>query len=300
MFEIIDERPDIVERPDAAALTAPQGRVELDRVSFSYPSGDGAPVLDGMTLTIEPGETVAVVGRTGSGKSTVSRLLPRFYDPDRGAVRFDGVDVRELRLSHLRRAVSVVTDDPFLFALSVRDNVAFARPDAGDDAVAAALADAAADGFTAAMAHGTATVLGERGATISGGQRQRLAIARALAADPAVLVLDDATSSIDAEVEMRIHAALRRRRARRTTILIAHRLSTIALADRVVFIAGGRVAAQGSHRRLLRTVPAYADVLTDAPAGAAGAADAADADVHTGGAAAAASPVHAAARPGAG
>ena len=297
VFEIIDERPDIVERPDAAALAAPQGRVELDRVSFSYPSGDSTPVLDGMTLTIEPGETVAVVGRTGSGKSTVSRLLPRFYDPDRGAVRFDGVDVRELRLSHLRRAVSVVTDDPFLFALSVRDNVAFARPDADDEAVAAALADAAADGFTSAMAQGTATVLGERGATISGGQRQRLAIARALAADPAVLVLDDATSSIDAEVEMRIHAALRRRRARRTTILIAHRLSTIALADRVVFIAGGRVAAQGSHRRLLRTVPAYADVLTDAPAGATDASGA-----HTGGAAAAAaaSPVHAAARPGAG
>ena len=268
VFEILDESPEITEPPDAVALTDPAGRVELDDVTFAYTTDPGATgvgtrVIEDFSLTVEPGETVAVVGRTGSGKSTIARLLPRFYDVDRGAVRIDGIDVRDLRLSDLRRAVTVVTDDPFLFATSVRDNVAFARPDADEASVAVALVDAAAGSFVASMPSGTDTELGERGSTISGGQRQRLAIARALLADPAVLVLDDATSAIDSEVEERIHTALRERRTQRTTILIAHRLSTIALADRVVFIAAGRVAAIGSHRHLLATVPDYALVLTD-------------------------------------
>ena len=263
VFEILDESPEIVERPDAVPLPEPAGRVELTDVAFTYATGDGAAVVDGLSMTVEAGETVAVVGRTGSGKSTIGRLLPRFYDVDRGSVLIDGIDVRDLRISDLRRAVTVVTEDPFLFATSVHDNVAFARPDADEASVAVALVDAAAGGFVTAMPSGTGTQLGERGSTISGGQRQRLAIARALVADPAVLVLDDATSAIDTEVEERIHAALRERRSQRTTILIAHRLSTIALADRVVFISGGKVAATGSHRRLLATVPAYAEVLTD-------------------------------------
>ena len=263
VFEILDESPEIIEAPDAVPLPEPQGRVELDDVTFAYGTGDGTSVIDGFSLTVEPGETVAVVGRTGSGKSTIGRLLPRFYDVDRGVVRIDGVDVRDLRLADLRRAVSVVTDDPFLFATSVHNNVAMARPDADEASVAVALVDAAAGNFVTAMPERTATRLGERGATISGGQRQRIAIARALVADPAVLVLDDATSAIDTEVEERIHAALRRRRAQRTTIVIAHRLSTIALADRVVFISDGKAAASGTHRDLLRTVPAYAEVLTD-------------------------------------
>ncbi|MDE0664329.1 MAG: ABC transporter ATP-binding protein [Acidimicrobiaceae bacterium] len=268
VFEILDESPEITERPDAVTLTEPVGRVELDDVTFAYTTSSSAAggstrVIEDFSLTVEPGETVAVVGRTGSGKSTIARLLPRFYDVDRGAVRIDGIDVRDLCLSDLRRAVTVVTDDPFLFATSVRDNVAFARPDADEASVAVALVDAAAGRFVASMPSGTDTELGERGSTISGGQRQRLAIARALLADPAVLVLDDATSAIDSEVEERIHAALRERRTQRTTILIAHRLSTIALADRVVFISGGRVAATGSHRELLATVPEYARVLTD-------------------------------------
>ena len=268
VFEILDESPEITERPDALTLADPVGRVELDDMTFAYTTssstdGGGTRVIEDFSLTVEPGETVAVVGRTGSGKSTIARLLPRFYDVDRGAVLIDGIDVRDLRLSDLRRAVTVVTDDPFLFATSVRDNVAFARPDADEASVAVALVDAAAGRFVASMPSGTGTELGERGSTISGGQRQRLAIARALLADPAVLVLDDATSAIDSEVEERIHAALRERRTQRTTILIAHRLSTIALADRVVFISGGRVAATGSHRELLATVPEYALVLTD-------------------------------------
>jgi len=263
VFEILDESPEIAERPGAVPMAAPAGRVEFDDVGFTYSTSGGASILDGFSLTVAPGETVAVVGRTGSGKSTLVRLLPRFYDVDRGEVRIDGVDVRDLRIPDLRRAVTVATDDPFLFAASVRDNVAFARPDADEASVAVALVDAAAGGFVTAMPGGAEARLGERGSTISGGQRQRLAIARALVADPAVLVLDDATSAIDTEVEERIHAALRRRRRNRTTIVIAHRLSTIAMADRVVFIADGRVAASGSHRHLLRTVPAYAEVLTD-------------------------------------
>ena len=268
VFEILDESPEITERADAVTLADPVGRVELDDVTFAYTTsastaGGTRRVIEDFSLTVEPGETVAVVGRTGCGKSTIARLLPRFYDVDRGAVRIDGIDVRDLRLSDLRRAVTVVTDDPFLFATSVRDNVAFARPDADEASVAVAIVDAAAGGFVASMPSGTDTELGERGSTISGGQRQRLAIARALLADPAVLVLDDATSAIDSEVEERIHTALRERRTQRTTIVIAHRLSTIALADRVVFISAGRVAAIGRHRQLMATVPEYALVLAD-------------------------------------
>jgi len=232
-------------------MAAPAGRVEFDDVGFTYSTSGGASILDGFSLTVAPGETVAVVGRTGSGKSTLGRLLPRFYDVDRGEVRIDGVDVRDLRIPDLRRAVTVATDDPFLFAASVRDNVAFARPDADEASVAVALVDAAAGGFVTAMPGGAEARLGERGSTISGGQRQRLAIARALVADPAVLVLDDATSAIDTEVEERIHAALRRRRRNRTTIVIAHRLSSVVHADRIVVLENGRVAESGRHEDLV-------------------------------------------------
>lgn len=273
VFEILDERPEITEPARPRRLPRPRGRVEFRRVRFAYPSGDGTPVLDGLSFTVEAGETVAIVGRTGSGKSTISRLLPRFYDVDDGAVLLDDVDVRDLALADLRRAVNVVTDDPFLFATSVRANVAYARPHldegSGDDPggpgdiVAAALADAAADRFVAELPRGVDTEVGERGALLSGGQRQRLAVARALVADPAVLVLDDATSAIDVAVEALIHEALQRRRRGRTTILIAHRLSTIALADRVLFVADGRLAAAGTHHELLRREPRYAAVLAD-------------------------------------
>lgn len=263
VYEILDEQPAVVERADPLRLAEPAGRIEFDDVSFAYPGSDGSLVLDQMSFTVEAGETVAIVGATGCGKSTVTRLIPRFYDSDAGVVRIDGVDVAELSLKDLRAAVNVVTDDPFLFDTSVYDNVAFARPDAEPDLVDAALADAAAAEFVAALPQGVLTEVGERGFSLSGGQRQRIALARGLLADPAVLVLDDATSAIDVTVEQRIHDAVRRRRSNRTTILVAHRLSTIALADRVLLMDQGRIAAAGDHFELLSSNPAYASILAD-------------------------------------
>ncbi|MGH9137939.1 MAG: ABC transporter ATP-binding protein [Acidimicrobiales bacterium] len=257
IFEILDEPVTIADRPGAVDLVEPRGEVEFADVEFAY-SPEAPAVLDGFSLRIEPGETVAIVGATGSGKSTIARLLARFYEPTAGVVRVDGRDVRDLTLVSLRAAVGIVLDEPFLFSMSIRDNIAYARPDATDDEIDAAAADAQAAGFVRALPEGYGTAVGERGYTLSGGQRQRLAIARTLVADPPILVLDDATSAIDVEIETAIHAALRRRRAGRTTLLIAHRLSTIAQADRVVLLDGGRVVAEGTHAHLLATEPLYA------------------------------------------
>lgn len=268
IYEVLDETPDIVDRPDAVDLIDPEGEVVFDDVSFGYrPAGGGDEgvdhVLDGFTLRVAPGETVALVGRTGSGKSTVARLLARFYDVTDGAVRVDGNDVRDLTQVSLRRAVGTVSEDPFLFSASLADNIAYARPDADRADVIAAATDAEAHGFITALPDGYDEVVGERGYTLSGGQRQRVAIARALLANSKILVLDDATSAIDVHVEALIHRALRQRLADRTTIVIAQRLSTIALADRVALIQGGRVTATGTHRELLATEPAYAEILAN-------------------------------------
>ena len=224
-------------------------------------SGFGPPVLDGFDLHVRPGETVALVGRTGSGKSTAARLLARFYDVDAGVVRIDGHDVRDLTLASLRANVSTVVDEAFLFSVSIRDNIAYGRPTATMDEVVAAAAAAGADEFIRELPDGYATVVGERGYTLSGGQRQRIAIARTLLVNPPVLVLDDATSAVDVQVEQEIHAALRTLLADRTTLVVAHRLSTISLADRVALLEGGRVVAVGTHAELLATTPLYAEVL---------------------------------------
>ena len=261
IFEILDTPAEITDRPGAVDLVDPAGDVRFEHVRFSYGGPDGTPVLDDFDLHVRPGETVALVGATGSGKSTVARLLLRFYDADGGAVRVDGHDVRDLTMASLRHHVGMVTDEPFLFSCSIRDNIAYARPDATDEQVRAAAAAANADGFIAELAHGYDTVVGERGYTLSGGQRQRIAIARTLLADPAVLVLDDATSAVDVRVEAEIHEALGRLSADRTTLIIAHRLSTIALADRVALVDGGRVLALDTHPRLLATEPRYREVL---------------------------------------
>ncbi len=221
------------------------------------------PVLRHCSFRIEPGETVALVGRTGSGKSTVARLLSRYYDVDEGggAVRVDGHDVRDLTQVSLRANIGMVADDPFLFSVSLADNIAYGRPGASRDDVVLAAKAAQAHDFISALPDGYDTVVGERGYTLSGGQRQRIAIARALLVNPKILVLDDATSAIDVLVEERIHAALDERLAERTTIVIAHRLSTIALADRVLLLEDGRVVASGPHRELMDTEPRYAAVL---------------------------------------
>jgi len=262
IYAIFDERSEVQEREGAVDLPLEHGRVVLEDVSFGY--GDDPNVIENLSLTIEPGETVAVVGRTGSGKSTLVRLLPRFYDVRGGRVTLDGVDVRDATLESLRTRIGLVLDEPFLFSESIHDNIAYARPDATREQVmeAARLADAHA--FIEDLPDGYATIVGERGYTLSGGQRQRIAIARTLLADPRVLVLDDATSSVDVRVEQQIHDALGRLLEGRTTIVIAHRLSTIALAQRVVLLDEGRIVADGSHEELLRTVPAYAEVLTRA------------------------------------
>ena len=249
----------MVERPGAVDLEVTAGRVEFSGVTFGY--GSGAPVIDGVDLVLEPGETVALVGRTGSGKSTIARLLLRFYDVEAGNITIDGTNVADATLPSLRAQVGVVTDEPFLFSASVADNISYGRPDASRDEVVAAATAANAHGFISDLAEGYDTVVGERGYTLSGGQRQRIAIARALLVNPPILLLDDATSAIDVHVEQVIHEALEGLLAGRTTLVVAHRLSTIALADRVALLEDGRITATGTHEELLATVPVYADVL---------------------------------------
>jgi ATP-binding cassette, subfamily B, bacterial len=259
IFEVLDERATVTDRPGAVDLIDPAGVVDFVSVTFAY--GTAEPVLRDFTLHVAAGETVAIVGRTGSGKSTVARLLTRFYDVSAGSVRLDGHDVRDLTLASVRHHVGVVLDDPFLFSASIHDNIAYARPDASRADVERAARSAQVAEFVDQLAEGYDAVVGERGYDLSGGQRQRISIARTLLADPAVLVLDDATSAIDVQVEQQIHSALHEQLGTRTTILIAHRLSTITLADRVVLIDDGRVIADGTHAVLMANEPRYAAVL---------------------------------------
>jgi ATP-binding cassette subfamily B protein len=232
--------------------------VRLEGVRFGY--DPDRPVLDGFDLDIPAGRTIALIGATGSGKSTLTQLIPRYYDPQGGRVLLDGADVRDLRLDDLRRAVGMVSQEPFLFSATIRDNIAYGVPGAAEDAVLAAARLAQAEGFIRALPEGYDTVVGERGYTLSGGQRQRLAIARAVVTDPRVLVLDEATASVDASTEREISDALRAVMAGRTTIIIAHRLSTIALADEIVLVDGGRPAARGTHDELYAMSALYREI----------------------------------------
>jgi ABC-type multidrug transport system fused ATPase/permease subunit len=258
VFQLLDRGPRLTAPDDAPALPPGGGRVELRDVSFGYDADE--LVLSDVDLTVEPGRTVAIVGPTGSGKTTLVMLIPRLYDVTEGAVLVDGVDVRSVDPASLRREVAIVSDDAFLFSASLRENFAYARPEAGDDEVAAAAGRAGLADLLDDLPDGLDTLVGERGLTLSGGQRQRVAIARALLAEPRILILDDATSSVDATTESQIKAALAEVMKGRTTFVIAHRLSTIALADEVVVLEDGRVAARGTHEELLDESPLYREI----------------------------------------
>ncbi len=258
IFEVLDEPEEVGDAADAMTLPIGPGDVVFDDVSFGY--DPERPVLDGVSITIAAGTTIALIGRTGSGKTTLATLVPRFYDTTSGAVRVDGVDVRQLVRRSLRREIGVISQDPFLFSASIRDNIALGMPDAPAEAVEAAARAAQAHDFIVELAHGYDTVVGERGITLSGGQRQRIAIARALLIDPRILILDDATASVDATTEAKIRAGLREVMRDRTTIIIAHRLSTIALADEVVVLDEGRIAARGTQIELLETSPVFREI----------------------------------------
>jgi ATP-binding cassette subfamily B protein len=264
IYEILDEEPTVTDKPDAIDLTDCRGDVRFTDVRFAYDGEDDNLVLADFNLHLSPGETVALVGRTGAGKSTVSRLLTRFYDVNSGSVRIDDHDIRDLTMDSLRANIGIVLDEPFLFSVSVRDNIAYGKPDAGFDDIEAAARAAGAHEFISELEHGYDTVVGERGYTLSGGQRQRIAIARTLLVNPPILVLDDATSAIDVQVELQIHAGLRVLMEGRTTLIIAHRLSTISLADRVVLLDQHRIVADGTHAELLETTPLYGEVLAQA------------------------------------
>jgi ATP-binding cassette subfamily B protein len=258
IFQVMDEPEEIAERPDAVELPPGGGDLRFEDVRFEYIAG--RPVLDGVTLDVPAGRTIALIGQTGSGKTTLTSLVPRFYDTTGGRVLVDGVDIRDVTLTSLRRAIGVISQDPFLFSASVRENITFGAPGLDDAEVERIARLAQAHEFVEELPDGYDTIIGERGITLSGGQRQRLAIARALAVDPRILILDDATASVDATTEARIRVGLREAMRDRTTLIIAHRLSTIALADEIVVLDEGRIAARGTHDELLETSPVYRDI----------------------------------------
>ena len=260
IFQILDREPEVKAEPGAGGLPDGGGRVQFENVTLRYP-GATTDALESINLDVKAGLTVALVGGTGSGKSSLVQLIPRLYDTTEGRVLVDGADVRSVDPAALRSQIAVVNDDPFLFSASVRDNIAYARPDASDDEVLEAAHRAQAADFIERLPDGFATRVGERGLTLSGGQRQRLAIARALLADPRILILDDATSSVDASTEQQIKAALREVMAGRTTFVIAHRLSTIALAEEIVLLEEGRLVAQGDHQHLLAESNLYRQIV---------------------------------------
>jgi ATP-binding cassette subfamily B protein len=258
IFEIMDEPEEVADKPGAIELPPGAGHVRFENVGFEYL--DGRPVLEGVELDIPAGTTIALIGQTGSGKTTLTSLLPRFYDATEGRVLVDGADVRDVTLTSLRRAIGAISQDPFLFSATVRENITFGAPGLPNEEVERIARLAQAHEFVAELPKGYDTVIGERGITLSGGQRQRIAIARALAVDPRILILDDATASVDATTEAKIRLGLREAMRNRTTLIIAHRLSTIALADEIVVLEHGRIVARGTHDELLETTMVYRDI----------------------------------------
>jgi ATP-binding cassette subfamily B protein len=258
MFEILDREPSMESPPGAPPLPEGQGRVSLQRITLRYDSSE--PALTGIDLEVQPGRTVALVGPTAAGKTSLVGLLARLYDPSEGRVVIDGADIKRVDLASLRREIAFVADDSFLFSDTVAGNIAYARPDATAEQIEAAARRAQAHDFITRLPDGYETVIGERGLTLSGGQRQRVAIARALLAEPRILILDDATSSVDARTESQIKAGLREAMEGRTTFIVAHRLSTISLADEIVVLDRGRIVDRGTHEQLLERCPLYEEI----------------------------------------
>jgi ATP-binding cassette subfamily B multidrug efflux pump len=260
VFEVLDAQSEVHDRPGAAELVAVEGRLSFEHVSFRY-AGQRDDVLHDVSVEIQPGERVALVGSTGSGKSTLVNLVPRFYDVHEGAIRIDGVDVREVTLASLRSHIGIALQESTLFGGSIRENIAFGRPDSSDEEIIAAARAAQAHDFITALPAGYDSRVGERGVTLSGGQRQRLSIARTLLVDPLILLLDDATSSVDAETEYSLQKALEQLMVGRTSLVIAQRVSTVISADRILVLDGGKVVADGCHDDLLRDSPLYGEIV---------------------------------------
>jgi ATP-binding cassette subfamily B multidrug efflux pump len=261
IFEILDAQSDVSDKPDAVSLAEVRGRVEFNCVTFRY-FGGGDPVLKEVSFVADPGQTVALLGATGSGKSTIINLIPRFYDASEGQVLVDGHDLRDLKLESLRSQIGIVLQDTTLFTGTIRDNIAFGRPDASIEDVIAAAKAAAADDFIMSFPQAYDTPVGERGTTLSGGQKQRVAIARALLMDPRILILDDSTSSVDAVTEYQIQQALDKLMHGRTSFVIAQRISTVRNADQILVLDRGEIVARGQHDELMESSPIYAEIYS--------------------------------------